>query len=165
MVFRTSSSRGSPARQFEGFCLCRWTAVEDKLWRYQVPSLGKLVQINGAFVEGFGYRSAGILCEPLYKRARQVGFWPPAERLKDFRGWSAQTVARGNRFVEGCPKRGNPIKISFSNLRFESFLGIHVIPWERQAKIKLISSWVLKKMKMKNGVMGSSRPFAQKKNV
>ncbi len=32
----------------------------------------------------------------------------------------------------------------------------------KQAKIKLILLVLYKKMKMKNGVMGSSRPFAQK---
>lgn len=72
--------------------------------------------------------------------------------------------------VEGCPKRGeNPVKMAFSNFpliwRFREVLGVSYQD-ELQAKIKLIFFVLYKKIKKwKNGVMGCSRPFAQKKRT
>ncbi len=85
----------------------------------------------------------------------------PKERLKDFQGLMPRPSPGNRRRV--LEKRENPIKISFPILRFRELLRYDTR--RKTSENKLIFLVLYKKMKMKNGVMGSSHPFAQKKNV
>ncbi len=60
--------------------------------------------LNGGFVVALDESDTCV--NSLSKRAL-AGFLSPAERLKDFRGWSAQTVARGTSLEE--PETGKTL--------------------------------------------------------
>ncbi len=160
MVFLTSSSWPALPSVWR-LCLCRWTARREP-GRYQVPSLGKLKMfLNGGLCSGFWIQK-GHLCELLYKRAQETGFDRQPAGWKT-RGLVCLDRRQGEPLVEGCLERENSYKIEAPN-----FALVELRVWyqgEKQAKIKLIFLVLYKKMKMKNGVMGSSRPFAQKERI
>ena len=91
----------------------------------------------GRVCSGFGYRKGTRVT--IYKRAWQVGFWPPAERLKDFRVLVCLDRRQGEPACQWCPKRGKKAKkMTFSNFpliwRFREVLMVSYQD-EKQEKI------------------------------
>ncbi len=141
MVFPTSPGTRS-ARQFEGFVYVDGQLGRENqdIIRFRLSEKWKMF-LNGGLVSGFGYRKG--TCVNQHKRAWQVGFdrQPKAERLGEL---VCLDRRQGNRLMKRVRETENPIKISFSILRFRELLGYDTR--EKQAKIKLIFLVLYKKI-------------------